>query len=158
VAAIHGDRSQAQREKALAAFQNRRVQALVATDVAARGIHVDGIDCVVHFDPPDGDKTYMHRSGRTGRAGATGTVVSFVDPADMAVLRAMQRQLGFPPGASEPDLRELTGGDMVAPLRIKPASGTTLVATPPKTAVDHHQPRRPRAPWRRSEGRRGTKR
>jgi superfamily II DNA/RNA helicase len=76
--AIHGDRSQAQRERALAAFAARRVQALVATDVAARGIHVDGIGCVVHFDPPNDDKDYVHRSGRTGRAGADGVVVSFV--------------------------------------------------------------------------------
>jgi superfamily II DNA/RNA helicase len=76
--AIHGDRSQGQRERALAAFAARRVQALVATDVAARGIHVDGIGCVVHFDPPNDDKDYLHRSGRTGRAGADGVVVSFV--------------------------------------------------------------------------------
>ena len=55
-------------------------QALVATDVAARGIHVDDVACVVHFDPPDDAKDYTHRSGRTARAGATGLVVSLVDP------------------------------------------------------------------------------
>ena len=72
-AAIHGNRSQGQRERALAAFASGKVEALVATDVAARGIHVDGVACVVHFDPPADVKDYMHRSGRTARAGADGT-------------------------------------------------------------------------------------
>ena len=75
--AIHGDRSQSQRERALAAFVAGQAQALVATDVAARGIHVDDVGVVVHFDPAGDDKAYIHRSGRTGRAGATGTVVTF---------------------------------------------------------------------------------
>ena len=77
-AAIHGNRSQGQRERALAAFADGKVQALVATDVAARGIHVDAVACVVHFDPPADFKDYTHRSGRTARAGANGTVVSLV--------------------------------------------------------------------------------
>ena len=77
-AAIHGDRTQAQRDRALEAFRDGEVQALVATDVAARGIHVDGVACVVHFDLPADAKDYVHRSGRTGRAGAAGLVVSFV--------------------------------------------------------------------------------
>ena len=76
--AIHGSRSQAQRTRALKAFADGKVEALVATDVAARGIHVDGVECVLHFDPPIDDKTYLHRSGRTARAGAQGIVVSFV--------------------------------------------------------------------------------
>ena len=71
--AIHGGRSQNQRDRALAAFTNGRVDALVATDVAARGIHVDGVACVVHFDTPEDEKAYLHRSGRTARAGATGS-------------------------------------------------------------------------------------
>jgi superfamily II DNA/RNA helicase len=79
-AAIHGSRTQAQRERALAAFRAGRVQALVATDVAARGIHVDDVPCVVHFDPAADDKDYLHRSGRTGRAGARGTVVTLSGP------------------------------------------------------------------------------
>ena len=74
--AIHGDRTQSQRERALAAFSCGRANALVATDVAARGIHVDDLPCVVHFDPPADATDYLHRSGRTGRAGKTGTVVS----------------------------------------------------------------------------------
>ncbi|MGN6695218.1 MAG: DEAD/DEAH box helicase [Aquihabitans sp.] len=78
-AAIHGNRSQAQRERALEAFHRGDVQALVATDVAARGIHVDGVLGVVHFDLPHDEKDYIHRSGRTGRAGMTGTVVTLID-------------------------------------------------------------------------------
>lgn len=77
-AAIHGDRSQAQRERALDQFRNRRVRVLVGTDVASRGIHIDDVDCVVHYDPPEDSETYVHRSGRTGRAGASGRVVSLV--------------------------------------------------------------------------------
>ena len=79
-AAIHGNRTQAQRERALAAFRSGRVKALVATDVAARGIHIDDVPCVVHFDPAADDKDYLHRSGRTGRAGASGTVVTLSEP------------------------------------------------------------------------------
>lgn len=77
-AAIHGSRSQGQRERALEAFHHGRVKALVATDVAARGIHVEGVSCVVHFDLPTDPKDYVHRSGRTGRAGAAGTVIGLV--------------------------------------------------------------------------------
>jgi len=76
--AIHGSRSQSQRTRALKSFSDGKVEALVATDVAARGIHVDGVACVLHFDPPVDDKTYIHRSGRTARAGAQGIVVSFI--------------------------------------------------------------------------------
>ncbi len=93
--AIHGDRSQSQRERALAAFSGRRVQALVATDVAARGIHVSDVGCVVHFDPPADVKDYVHRSGRTGRAGASGVVVSLVTDADKLKVRQLQRALGL---------------------------------------------------------------
>ena len=78
-AAIHGSRTQGQRERALEAFRSGKVQALVATDVAARGIHVDNVPCVVHFDAAADDKDYVHRSGRTGRAGASGTVVTLLD-------------------------------------------------------------------------------
>jgi len=77
-AAIHGDRSQAQRDRALAAFAGGRVATLVATDVAARGIHVDNVACVIHHDLPADEKDYVHRSGRTGRAGEEGTVIAFV--------------------------------------------------------------------------------
>ena len=94
--ALHGDRTQSQRERALAAFSSKRAQALVATDVAARGIHVDGVGCVVHFDPPASPKDYLHRSGRTGRAGASGAVVSLVTPADLPQIKVLQKAIGQP--------------------------------------------------------------
>ena len=77
-AAIHGDLRQSQREKALADFGADKLRVLVATDVAARGIHIDGVDCVIHYDPPEDHKAYLHRSGRTARAGSTGVVVSLL--------------------------------------------------------------------------------
>ncbi|HEY1825458.1 MAG TPA: DEAD/DEAH box helicase [Acidimicrobiales bacterium] len=77
-AAIHGDLRQSQREKALSDFQSEKLPVLVATDVAARGLHIDGVDCVIHFDPPEDQKAYLHRSGRTARAGSTGVVVSLL--------------------------------------------------------------------------------
>lgn len=93
---IHGDRSQPQRTRALAGFVDGRTEALVATDVVARGIHVDDIPCVVHFDPPSDAAGYVHRSGRTGRAGGAGVVVSLVPEELDADVRALQRALGFP--------------------------------------------------------------
>jgi superfamily II DNA/RNA helicase len=76
--AMHGDKSQSQREKALARFESGRVDTLVATDVAARGIDIDGISHVIQFDPPDDREGYVHRVGRTGRAGRTGIGITFV--------------------------------------------------------------------------------
>lgn len=90
-AAIHGNRSQGQRERALAAFHAGTVMALVATDVAARGIHVDGVAAVVHFDLPNDPKDYVHRSGRTGRAGRDGVVVALVGPEQHREARALAR-------------------------------------------------------------------
>ena len=78
--AIHGNLAQNARQRALDAFSSGRIRVLVATDVAARGIHVDDVDLVVHYDPPADHKDYLHRSGRTARAGATGTVVSLLLP------------------------------------------------------------------------------
>ncbi|HEX3714320.1 MAG TPA: DEAD/DEAH box helicase, partial [Trebonia sp.] len=77
--AIHGNRSQSQRQRALDAFAAGHPRVLVATDVAARGIHVDDVDLVVHFDPPEDHKDYLHRSGRTARAGASGQVVALAE-------------------------------------------------------------------------------
>ena len=76
--AMHGDKSQRQRERALASFEAGRVDTLVATDVAARGIDVDGISHVINFDPPEDREGYVHRIGRTGRAGRTGVGITFV--------------------------------------------------------------------------------
>ena len=75
-AAIHGDLRQSSREKSLRDFSDGRLEALVATDVAARGIHVDDVDIVIQYDPPSDHKTYLHRAGRTARAGSTGLVVT----------------------------------------------------------------------------------
>lgn len=107
-AAIHGDRSQGQRERALASFRSGEVTALVATDVAARGIHVDAVGLVVHYDLAGSDKDYQHRSGRTGRAGATGVVVTFVDPSQHSDTAAIQRALSLPEGLHATDVRQLT--------------------------------------------------
>jgi superfamily II DNA/RNA helicase len=87
-AAIHGNLNQNQRQRALAGFAAGHPWVLVATDVAARGIHVDDIELVVHFDPPNDHKDYLHRSGRTARAGASGLVVTL---ADVSELRELQR-------------------------------------------------------------------
>jgi superfamily II DNA/RNA helicase len=92
---IHGGRSQSQRDRALQVFIDGKVDALVATDVAARGIHVDGVACVIHYDPPADLKDYVHRSGRTARAGAAGTVVSFLDGPQVKESQRMQRKLGI---------------------------------------------------------------
>jgi superfamily II DNA/RNA helicase len=77
--AMHGNKTQGQRERALAAFESGRVDTLVATDVAARGIDVSGISHVINFDAPDDRETYVHRVGRTGRAGASGIGITFVE-------------------------------------------------------------------------------
>jgi superfamily II DNA/RNA helicase len=94
-AAMHGDKSQGQRERALARFERGDVEALIATDVAARGIDVDGITQVVNFDAPDGRDSYTHRVGRTGRAGARGTGISFVLADQAAEVRQMAVALGL---------------------------------------------------------------
>jgi superfamily II DNA/RNA helicase len=91
---IHGNRSQSQRERALATFVDGKANALIATDVAARGIHVDDIACVVHFDLPADAKDYVHRSGRTARAGADGVVVTLVTPDIAGAARKLRAEVG----------------------------------------------------------------
>jgi superfamily II DNA/RNA helicase len=90
--ALHGNLAQPARTRALAAFAAGTVSVLVATDIAARGIHVDGIDLVVHFDPPAEPKAYLHRSGRTARAGAAGTVVTLVLPEQTSEVARLHRR------------------------------------------------------------------
>ena len=94
-AAIHGDLRQAQREKALADFIAGKIECLVATDVAARGIHVDDVEVVIHYDPPSDAKTYVHRSGRTARAGESGMVVSLVLWNEELEVRKLLRRVGM---------------------------------------------------------------
>jgi ATP-dependent RNA helicase RhlE len=89
--AIHGNKSQAQRTKALADFKANKVQVLVATDIAARGIDIDLLAMVINFDMPQVPEDYVHRIGRTGRAGATGLAVSLVSEEDVSQLRAIER-------------------------------------------------------------------
>ena len=104
---IHGGRSQGQRDRALAAFKKGQASALIATDVAARGIHVDGVNAVVHYDPPTEDSTYLHRSGRTARAGATGTVVSLLDQSQKKDALKMQRGIGIDEPVTKANVRDL---------------------------------------------------
>ena len=83
------------RERALADFTAGKVKVLVATDVAARGIHVDGVDVVVHYDPPEDEKAYLHRSGRTARAGESGVAVTLMLWNQENEVRVIQRRLGL---------------------------------------------------------------
>jgi superfamily II DNA/RNA helicase len=94
-AAIHGDLRQGSREKALADFSNGKIQALVATDVAARGLHIDAVDVVVHYDPAEDHKQYLHRSGRTARAGSSGVAATLVLWNEENNARALLRRLGL---------------------------------------------------------------
>jgi superfamily II DNA/RNA helicase len=123
---MHGDRTQGQRERALDSFAKGRTDALVATDVVARGIHVDDLPCVVHFDPPADHTDYVHRSGRTGRAGRTGTVVTLVTDEQRKDVQGVQRALGMEQGLFAP-----FSTPMAAPTD-KPkarSSSTTMVGT-----------------------------
>ncbi len=93
---IHGDKSQGQRERALAAFRSGRAEVLVATDVAARGIDVDGITHVFNFDLPAEPEAYVHRIGRTARAGAEGVAIAFCDAEEREQLRDIEKLIGHP--------------------------------------------------------------
>ncbi len=99
-AAVHGDLGQGAREQALRAFRNGKVDVLVATDVAARGIDIDDVTHVVNYECPDDEKTYVHRIGRTGRAGRKGVSVTFVDWADMTRWTLINKALNL--GLAEP--------------------------------------------------------
>jgi len=93
--AIHGDLHQRQREKSLDRFSAGNAPVLVATNVAARGLHIDDVDIVVHYDPPDDPKTYLHRSGRTARAGESGLVVTLVEWDQVNEVLGIQRRAGL---------------------------------------------------------------
>ncbi|RMF42661.1 MAG: DEAD/DEAH box helicase [Planctomycetota bacterium] len=125
--AIHGDKSQHARQKALAAFGRNHVQVLVATDVASRGIDIDGVSHVVNYDLPVDPECYVHRIGRTGRAGDEGTAVSFCSEAERRELYAIERFIG----------QSLTGGQ-----------------TPPPSVRSSSQ--RPRRSYSRAAGPRGA--
>jgi ATP-dependent RNA helicase RhlE len=95
VAAIHGNKSQGAREKALGGFRSGKVKILVATDIAARGIDVPSISHVINFDIPVDPESYVHRIGRTARAGKTGIAISFCDPSEIEALRAIEKNIKF---------------------------------------------------------------
>lgn len=112
--ALHGGKVQNQRSRTLAAFAEGKADVLVATDVAARGIHIDDVSLVVHVDPPEDPKSYLHRTGRTARAGASGTVLTLVSEEVRAEVETLTRQAGITPVELEvrpgdPRLAELTG-------------------------------------------------
>ena len=109
-AVMHGGRSQGQRKKALKAFSTGRAAALIATDVAARGIHVEAVSTVLHYDPPADHKDYLHRAGRTARAGETGTVVSLVTPQQRRTVQGIQRELDLRIPIEAPRVDVLSGG------------------------------------------------
>tara|TARA_B100001123_G_C15030373_1_gene915150 strand:+ start:38 stop:922 length:885 start_codon:yes stop_codon:yes gene_type:complete len=107
VATIHGGLSQNQRDKAMQRFIYGECMGLVATDVAARGIDVEGVQCVIHYDPPENGKTYKHRSGRTARAGAHGAVISLVQKPQKGEFHKIQKQAGINVKITSPEFDKL---------------------------------------------------
>jgi len=138
---LHGNLGQGARTRNLDAFHSGRASTLVATDVAARGIHVDDVARVVHADLPAEHKSYLHRSGRTARAGNVGTVVTLITRDQVREAKALAKAAGIRPtstlvdGAGHPVLRELAPGE-----RVRSASPVSVEATAPTT------PRSPRGP------------
>jgi len=133
-AELHGDLAQGARERNLATFAAGVVRVIVATDVAARGIHVEGIDLVIHADPPAEHKAYLHRSGRTARAGAAGTVITLQAPAQAAAVRDLMRKAAVVPltAAVTPGsaLLRSIAGEPAAPVTLPAARPAAIVAAP----------------------------
>ncbi len=123
-AAVHGDLGQSQRERAMRAFRSGKVDVLVATDVAARGLDVDDVTHVVNYECPEDDKAYLHRTGRTGRAGRTGVAVTFVDWRDLQRWKLIDDTLGL--GRPEPEETYSTSVHLYGALRIPPGATGTL--------------------------------
>ncbi|MHB1739232.1 MAG: DEAD/DEAH box helicase [Actinomycetes bacterium] len=153
-AALHGNLKQSQRQRALDGFADGSPRVLVATDVAARGIHVDDVDLVVHFDPPADHKDYLHRSGRTARAGASGTVLALVGPDQVREVSRLHEAAGV-----QATITKVEPGDPA--VRTIATSGTPVVPRPRASAppVVDRGPRnggagRPRRPGPRSAVRR----
>jgi ATP-dependent RNA helicase RhlE len=157
-AAIHGNKSQGARQRALEDFRTGRTRVLVATDIAARGIDVKGIALVVNFDIPNEPEAYVHRIGRTARMGASGLALSFCDPSERAWLRDIQRliRLNIPVHTDHP----FAGGGAPAPLRAADASvparvERTVPAATPVAAASRWPsgaPAGPRGPASRRSG------
>ena len=112
VSVLHGGLDQKKRDRAMAKFVEGRCMALVATDVAARGIDVEGINCVIHYDPAENGKAYKHRSGRTARAGAQGSVVSLVQNPQKKMCSNLQKDVGIFVKFKPPDFNDLPKYDV----------------------------------------------
>jgi superfamily II DNA/RNA helicase len=149
--AIHGGHAQNRRNRALERFAANDVRALVATDVAARGIHVDDVAAVVHYDPPADHKAYIHRSGRTARAGRTGLVVSLVQPDQVGDTKQLQRRLG------RHEVRIVTsasGADTTEPV---PTEATTRPQSTPREPANERSARRRGRQSRKARGGAGSR-
>ncbi|SFG63192.1 DEAD/DEAH box helicase [Streptomyces mirabilis] len=139
--ALHGGRSQPQRNRTLDQFKNGQVTALVATNVAARGIHIDDLDLVVNVDPPTDHKDYLHRGGRTARAGESGSVVTLVLPEQRREMTRLMADAGITPrtariASSDEELARLTGA--------REPSGVPVVIEVPQPAEQPKKRSRPR--------------
>ncbi|MDG9702680.1 DEAD/DEAH box helicase [Streptomyces sp. DH37] len=154
-AALHGGKSQPQRTRTLTRFRNGHVSVLVATNVAARGIHVDNLDLVVNVDPPTDHKDYLHRGGRTARAGESGSVVTLVTPDQRRAMTRLMATAGIVPQttrvrAGEEALHRITGAQ--APSGI-PVVGTAPVVGRPGRSAASRGRRRPASAIRRAPAR-----
>jgi ATP-dependent RNA helicase RhlE len=139
--AIHGNKSQGQRDRVLSAFRNGRVRILIATDIAARGIDVEGISHVVNYDLPNVPESYVHRIGRTARAGAEGIAISFCDGEERAFLRSIERLIGITIPASGQAVPETGGQNNNRPHNNRPRNGA-----PSRNGQSHKQGRHNRRP------------
>jgi superfamily II DNA/RNA helicase len=131
-ASIHGDLNQFAREKALRRFREGRIDVLVATDVAARGIDVEGVTHVVNYECPEDEKIYLHRTGRTGRAGASGIAITFVDWVDETRWKMINDALGLP--FEQPEETYSTSPHLYRDLGIDPSAKGSIARAEPKTA------------------------
>jgi superfamily II DNA/RNA helicase len=150
---LHGNLAQNARTRNLDAFHDGRASVLVATDIAARGIHVDDVALVVHADPPAEHKAYLHRSGRTARAGSAGTVVTIMTSEQVHDVRLLTRAAGIAPtttriqGPAHPVLAELAPGERVLSGPIQSMAPADSVSQPVNGAKRHQRNRR-RSPQR----------
>ncbi|MGY2702475.1 DEAD/DEAH box helicase [Nocardioides sp. HB32] len=145
---LHGDMAQVAREKALTRFREDKLRVLVATDVAARGIDVAGVSHVINYSCPEDDKTYVHRIGRTGRAGATGTAITFVDWADLHRWKMINKTLDLP--FDEPLETYSTSEHLFHDQGIAPGTRGRIVDAKP---AEKREPREDRAPRERNANR-----
>ncbi|MEU8888236.1 DEAD/DEAH box helicase [Streptomyces sp. NPDC048442] len=153
-AALHGGRSQPQRNRTLEQFKNGKVTALVATNVAARGIHVDDLDLVVNVDPPTDHKDYLHRGGRTARAGESGSVVTLVLPEEKREMTRLMSDAGIAPRtarikSTDEELASITGA--------REPSGVAVVVEVPVPVQQQPAKRRPSSSSSSSDGRSRTR-